>query len=78
MFLFFQAAWQLRAITCIDLTTLAGDDTPANVARLCFKAAQPISRDVLKSLGVDHRGDVCFVWLSSNLLLFVKQQYNDS
>ena len=33
-----QAAWYLRAVTCIDLTTLSGDDTPANVKRLCFKA----------------------------------------
>src|SRR5260370_20654469 len=33
-----QAAWLLRAITCIDLTTLAGDDTPGNVLRLCAKA----------------------------------------
>ena len=28
-----QAAWLLRAITCIDLTTLAGDDTAGRVAR---------------------------------------------
>ena len=32
-----QAAWLLRAITCIDLTTLAGDDTPGNVLRLCAR-----------------------------------------
>jgi hypothetical protein len=32
-----QAAWLLRAITCIDLTTLGGDDTASNVARLCAK-----------------------------------------
>ncbi|MEM7482115.1 MAG: deoxyribose-phosphate aldolase [Acidobacteriota bacterium] len=47
-----QAAWQLRAITCIDLTTLAGDDTPGRVKRLCAKARQPIRRDILEGLGV--------------------------
>ena len=33
-----QAAWLLRAVTCLDLTTLQGDDTPGNVRRLCAKA----------------------------------------
>jgi deoxyribose-phosphate aldolase len=47
-----QAAWLLRAITCIDLTTLAGDDTPGNVRRLCAKARQPVRQDVLEALGV--------------------------
>jgi deoxyribose-phosphate aldolase len=35
-----QAAWLLRAITCLDLTTLAGDDTPGNVRRLNRPAAK--------------------------------------
>src|SRR2546430_6035420 len=48
-----QAAWLLRAITCIDLTTLAGDDTPGNVLRLCAKARQPVRQDLLAALGVD-------------------------
>ncbi len=47
-----QAAWLLRAITCIDLTTLAGDDTPSNVVRLCAKARQPVRLDLLEVLGV--------------------------
>jgi len=47
-----QAAWLLRAISCIDLTTLAGDDTPTNVRRLCAKAAHPVRADVLADLGV--------------------------
>src|SRR2546426_729192 len=47
-----QAAWLLRAITCIDLTTLAGDDTPGNVLRLCAKARQPVRQDLLEALGV--------------------------
>jgi len=47
-----QAAWLLRAITCIDLTTLAGDDTPGNVSRLCAKARQPVRREVMTALGM--------------------------
>src|SRR5438132_2405515 len=47
-----QAAWLLRAITCIDLTTLAGDDTPGNVLRLCAKARQPVRQEILQALGV--------------------------
>lgn len=47
-----QAAWLLRAVTCIDLTTLAGDDTPGRVKRLCAKAKQPIRPDMLERLGV--------------------------
>src|SRR5579859_2263730 len=46
-----QAAWLLRAITCLDLTTLAGDDTPGNVSRLCAKARQPLRADLLEALG---------------------------
>jgi deoxyribose-phosphate aldolase len=47
-----QAAWLLRAVTCIDLTTLAGDDTPGRVHRLCSKARQPLRPDMLEALGV--------------------------
>lgn len=47
-----QAAWLLRAITCIDLTTLAGDDTPGRIKRLCAKARQPVRPDILASLGM--------------------------
>ncbi len=46
-----QAAWLLRAITCIDLTTLQGDDTPGNVLRLCAKARRPVRQEVLDALG---------------------------
>jgi deoxyribose-phosphate aldolase len=46
-----QAAWLLRAVTCIDLTTLAGDDTPGRVRRLCAKARQPLRPDMLEALG---------------------------
>ncbi|MBK4216334.1 deoxyribose-phosphate aldolase [Paracoccus caeni] len=47
-----QAAWLLNAIRCIDLTTLAGDDTEARVARLCAKARQPVDPELLEALGV--------------------------
>ncbi len=47
-----QAAWLLRAITCIDLTTLAGDDTPGNVLRLCAKARQPVRHELMEALGM--------------------------
>lgn len=46
----FQAAWLLRAISCIDLTTLAGDDTAGNVTRLCAKALNPVRKDILQAL----------------------------
>jgi len=48
-----QAAWLLRAVSLIDLTTLAGDDTPGNVRRLCAKAAHPVRPDIVDALGVD-------------------------
>jgi len=49
-----QAAWLLRAITCMDLTTLQGDDTPGNVLRLCAKARRPLRPDLIDALGVAH------------------------
>ena len=48
-----QAAWLLRAVTLMDLTTLAGDDTPGRVRRLCAKARQPVRADLLEALGVE-------------------------
>jgi deoxyribose-phosphate aldolase len=48
-----QIAWLLRAITCMDLTTLSGDDTDDRVRRLCAKARQPIQSEVVKQLGVE-------------------------
>ncbi len=47
-----QAAWLLRAITCIDLTTLSGDDTERRVERLCAKARHPVSQNLLDALGM--------------------------
>jgi deoxyribose-phosphate aldolase len=51
-----QAAWLLKAITCIDLTTLAGDDTPGKVRRLAAKARQPVRIDILEELGMENVG----------------------
>ncbi|GAB4574797.1 MAG: deoxyribose-phosphate aldolase [Rhodothalassiaceae bacterium] len=50
-----QAAWLLKAVQCIDLTTLSGDDTPGRVERLCAKARQPVRADILEALGVADR-----------------------
>ncbi len=51
-----QAAWLLKAITNIDLTTLAGDDTRERVKRLCAKAIRPVDEALLEKLGVGHLG----------------------
>lgn len=48
-----QAAWLLRAISCMDLTTLSGDDTEERVRRLCAKARQPIQQELVQKLGVE-------------------------
>ena len=48
-----QAAWLLRAITLMDLTTLSGDDTPGRVRRLCAKARRPVREDLLEALGAE-------------------------
>ena len=57
-----QAAWLVKAITCIDLTTLAGDDTAGRVRRLCAKARTPMRLDLSEALGLEHMpsvGAVC-------------------
>ena len=51
-----QAAWLLRAVTLIDLTTLAGDDTEGRVRRLCAKARRPVRSDLLAALGMQDAG----------------------
>jgi deoxyribose-phosphate aldolase len=57
----YQAAWLARAISCIDLTTLAGDDTEGRVRRLCAKARQPVRADLLEAIGLPDlkTGAVC-------------------
>jgi deoxyribose-phosphate aldolase len=58
-----QIAWLLRAITCMDLTTLSGDDTDERVRRLCAKGRQPIQQEIVEKLGIGslnmHVGAVC-------------------
>ncbi|HEX9825546.1 MAG TPA: deoxyribose-phosphate aldolase [Flavobacteriaceae bacterium] len=58
-----QAAWLLKAITCMDLTTLSGDDTRSNVYRLCAKAKAPVRQDLLEAMEMQdvniHVGAVC-------------------
>lgn len=51
-----QAGWLLRAVTCLDLTTLSGDDTQGNVARLCSKARNPVRQDLLDAMDASHLG----------------------
>jgi|TARA_B110000444_G_C18816106_1_gene585213 deoxyribose-phosphate aldolase len=48
-----QAAWLLKVLTLIDLTTLSGDDTNARVRRLCRKALNPINSDLKAKLSID-------------------------
>ena len=57
----YQAAWLVKAIQCMDLTTLAGDDTPGRVRRLCAKARSPVRADLLAALGLSSLrvGAVC-------------------
>lgn len=58
-----QAAWLLKALTCIDLTALNGDDTAGRIKRLCAKAKNPLRGDIAEALGVADRaittGAVC-------------------
>jgi len=70
----FQAAWLLKAISMIDLTTLAGDDTRGNVLRLCEKARNPVRHDILEKLGMANynltTGAVC---VYHNLIQYAKE-----
>ncbi|HUL33869.1 MAG TPA: deoxyribose-phosphate aldolase [Candidatus Eisenbacteria bacterium] len=58
-----QIAWLLRAISCMDLTTLSGDDTEERVKRLCAKARHPTQQELVEKLGIEelnlHVGAVC-------------------
>jgi len=51
-----QAAWLLRAISCMDLTTLSGDDTDERVRRLCAKAKQPVQCELAEKLHIEELG----------------------
>ena len=58
-----QTAWLIKAITCIDLTTLSGDDTEQRVRRLCQKAKYPVRNDLLVAMEIEpgtiHTGAIC-------------------
>jgi deoxyribose-phosphate aldolase len=58
-----QAAWLLRAIACMDLTTLSGDDSAERVKRLCAKAKHPLQERIVQRLGIEEleltTGAVC-------------------
>ncbi len=74
-----QAAWLLKAITCIDLTTLSGDDTPGNVVRLCAKAQSPVRPELLEALGVkDLKLTVGAVCVYHNLIRTAKEALGSS
>jgi len=47
-----QAAWLLRAIALMDLTTLNSNDTEERVRRLCAKARNPLRGDIAEGLGI--------------------------
>lgn len=70
----YQAAWLLKAISMIDLTTLAGDDTRGNVMRLCEKAKNPVRADILRTLSMQNAnlttGAVC---VYHNLIPFAQE-----
>jgi deoxyribose-phosphate aldolase len=57
----YQAAWLVKAIQCMDLTTLGGDDTPGRVERLCMKAMHPLRADLMQALGLTNltTGAIC-------------------
>lgn len=71
-----QAAWLLKAVTCIDLTTLSGDDTPSNVHRLCLKAIQPVRHDLLSKMDMHNKGLLLLMFMKlkekTSFCLFVK------
>ena len=74
-----QAAWLLKAITLMDLTTLSGDDTEARVRRLCSKAKQPISNKLEKILGTESLDlSVAAVCVYHDMLASAKKALNNS
>ncbi|MDB4139620.1 deoxyribose-phosphate aldolase [Candidatus Thioglobus sp.] len=74
-----QAAWLLKAITLMDLTTLSGDDTDARVKRLCSKAKQPISNKLEKILGAESLDlSVAAVCVYHDMLASAKKALNNS
>lgn len=74
-----QAAWLLKALSCIDLTTLAGDDTKSNVTRLSAKAKSPVRLDLLDAMGMkDENIHVAAVCVYHNLIRDAVNALGDS
>jgi len=74
-----QAAWLLKALSCIDLTTLAGDDTKSNVHRLCAKAQSPVRYDLLKAMEMEDADiTVAAVCVYHNLISDAVEALGDS
>ncbi len=74
----YQADWLLKAIEFMDLTTLAGDDTPGRVARLCHKAMNPVRRDLLDHLEIADTLSVAAVCVYPELVCNAKSALGKS
>ena len=72
----YQAAWLLKAITLIDLTTLSGDDTFGKVDRLCHKALNPIAASIIESLKLSGELRVGAVCVYHHLVRQAKKNIN--
>ena len=72
----YQAAWLLKAITLIDLTTLSGDDTLGKVDRLCHKALNPIASSIIESLKISGELRVGAVCVYHHLVKQAKKNIN--
>ena len=72
----YQAAWLLKAITLIDLTTLSGDDTFGKVDRLCHKALNPIAKEIKESLELPDSLRVGAVCVYHHLVKQAKKNLN--
>ena len=72
----YQAAWLLKAITLIDLTTLSGDDTFGKVDRLCHKALNPIAASIIESLKISGELRVGAVCVYHHLVRQAKKNIN--
>ncbi len=68
----YQADWLLKAIEFMDLTTLAGDDTPGRVARICHKAKNPVRNDILDYLQIPKPFSVAAVCVYPELIRTAK------
>ena len=73
----YQAAWLLKAVTLIDLTTLSGDDTFGKVDRLCQKALNPISEKILNEMNLPSSINVGAVCVYHHLVKQAKKNLND-